>query len=135
QVPPDTLGSARGYVREAFAYPRFGRMNPVAPPSVLTVENAFPVLTLSGILFDNENPGRSRAILRQALPGGSIPARHVVQAGDRLSQYEIVRVTKDEVHIDAYQFGAVKRIVLTQGDQVQQTVSASSSASPAFRRP
>jgi hypothetical protein len=108
-----------GYTREIFDYPRFARPNPVQPPEVLTVANAFLQLSRSGILYDEKTPANSRAVLWLDEPDAAgSKRRFVVKAGDRLTQYyRIVKISRDEVHVDELRFGTNKRLVLTKEEQ------------------
>ena len=93
----DSLSAPPEYVREAFTYRREGRIDPVVPPAAV-MEGAFPGLTLTGIVFEEENPARSYAIMRVALQDGM--QRYVVREGDEFDQYRILRIEPDAVVIN-----------------------------------
>lgn len=103
----DSLSAPPGYVREVFTYPRQGRLDPVVPPATIASRDAFPDITLSGILYDVKEPARSAAIVRV---GGTL--RRVIRIGDRIDQYRIVRIERTRVIVDVELLGSVRRIYL-----------------------
>jgi hypothetical protein len=107
----DSLANPPAYMREVFTYPRFSRVDPVAPPAVVTSAEAFTELHLTGIVYDAADPRNSAAIVRV---GGDARNRRVVRAGDRVGQYTIVEVRRADVVVDVRLLGSVQRTVINR---------------------
>lgn len=88
-------------------------MDPVTPPASIASGDAFPELSLTGIVFDEENPEKSAALIRV---GGNQerPRREVVRAGDRINQYEIADIQPNRVLIDIHLLGTVRTMELVK---------------------
>src|SRR5690606_13643555 len=107
---PSPQSGPPGYTREVFAYPRFGRPDPVLPPSnVQLYQSAFPNVTVTGILYDAETPSKSKAILRI---GSGATERRVVRAGDNVEHYHVVSIERSRVIFDVQLVGYTQRVYL-----------------------
>lgn len=111
------LAETPGYTREVFTYPRFGRVDPVVPPAAMASLGALPELTLSGVLFNEQNPSASAAIVHVK---GRATERRVLRAGDRIEQYEVVQVERNRVALDVHLLGMVKRVYLERESETEQ---------------
>ena len=113
----DSLSAPPSYVREIFQYPIAGRTDPVTPPLSLLSADAYPAISLSGIVYDEHNPSHSYAMVRfpgaaGASEGGS---RQVIHIGDVIGQYVISTIERTRVGVDVRLFGGVRRVYMTQG--------------------
>lgn len=122
QAFADSLSSPPDYIREVFRYPRFGRLNPVEPPTTVAGGVAFPDVLLSGIIYDAQYPERSAAIVR-VRDASSVHGftRLVVQVGDTIDQYRVAVIEPGRVLVDVYFYGGVKRIELPRASSPNET--------------
>lgn len=125
QAFADSLSAPPDYVREVFYYPRFGRLNPVEPPATVTGGAAFPDISLSGIIYDDDDPLRSMAIVRVRDPSSAQGfSRRVVKVGDTIDQYRIAVIEPNRVLADVYFYGGVRRIELKRSVNLETTPRA-----------
>jgi hypothetical protein len=124
--PADTAVVELVLRREVFAYPTFERRDPFMPLLSLDTGPRFDQMRLTGIAFDNADPGNSIAVIAAevgrttAAPQAAVGAERVaptgqvrrLKAGERWGNVRIVRVEADRVVVDVNNFGVVESRVM-----------------------
>lgn len=126
----DSLNTPTEYVREVFHYAKDRRPDPVTPPASLRATHTFPVMTLSGIVFNERAPTKSYAMVRFA---DQQPARRAVRSGDHIDQYTIVAISRTHVTVDIRVFGGIRRVFLVPDIQARSGAPDRSRTGPVLR--
>lgn len=108
------------YRRETLDYPDAGRPDPMQPPSSLAQTGGEIKLLLAGIVYNRAEPKKSQAMIRWAetpVGGASSGAagqteRRVVQIGDSIDVYRVVRIRETSVELQVAALGGDRTIVL-----------------------
>lgn len=104
--------------REVFSYPTFARRNPFAPLTSAEAGPRFDQMRLSGIVYYENDPARSIAVIAADAGVGRASAapaeggRGLVErlrTGERWGNVRIVRIEESMVVVDVNNFGIVER--------------------------
>ena len=101
------------FEREVFDYPTFERRNPFRP--LVSSEQVGPrseVVTLIGIVYEEEDPASSLGIFSTPAPEGDVPITRRLRAGQTWGDLRVVEVRPREVVVAVDEFGTVEQRIM-----------------------
>lgn len=100
--------------REVFTYPAgFPRRNPFRPLVGEGTQQRFESMNLQGIIFVDENPSRSMALIRGAGGEQGAPAEsRYLRVGDSWGNVRVLEIRRDEVLVEVEEFGILEQRIM-----------------------